>query len=335
MKVAVFSTKSYDRRFLEQANRDHHLVFFEAHLDLKTSALAEDFESVCVFVNDQLDKKVLKNLNKLGIKLIALRCAGFNNVDLSAAHELGITVVRVPAYSPHGVAEHAVALILALNRKIYRAHNRIREGNFSLEGLLGFELYGKTVGIIGTGKIGSLVVRIMNGFGTDVYLYDPIKNSECEKLGQYVSLEELLKKSDIISLHLPLMPETHYIINRNALTQMKKGVMLINTSRGGLIDTRAVIASLKSGKVGHLGLDVYEEEGDLFFEDLSGRVIQDDVFARLLTFPNVIITGHQAFFTETALKNIAETTLQNIKDFEQGNVCSENEVSINFIRKGK
>jgi len=335
MNVAVFSTKSYDRRFLEQANKDHHLAFFEAHLDLKTSALAEGFESVCVFVNDQLDKKVLKRLNKLGIKLVALRCAGFNNVDINAAHELGISVVRVPAYSPHGVAEHTVALMLALNRKIYRAQNRIREGNFSLEGLLGFELYGKTVGIIGTGKIGSIVAQIMKGFGTHILVYDQTKNSECEKLAQYVSLEELFAKSDIVSLHLPLMPETHHIIDKKSLLQMKDGVMLINTSRGGLINTRAVIASLKSGKVGYLGLDVYEEEGDLFFEDLSGHVIQDDTFARLLTFHNVIITGHQAFFTETALKNISETTIKNFTDFEKGKISPANEVSINFIRKEK
>ena len=337
MKVAVFNTKSYDRKFLQEANKiyGHELVFFEVLLNEHTCKLAVGFKVVCVFVNDHVDRKVLAQLTELGVALIALRCAGFNNVDLKAADELGMTVVRVPAYSPHGVAEHAIALMLALNRKIYRAHNRVREGNFSLEGLLGFELHGKTVGIIGTGKIGSLVVKIMNGFGTNICLYDPIKSPECEKLGQYVSLEELLQKSEIISLHLPLMPETHHIINKNALSQMKEGVMLINTSRGGLIDTRAVIASLKSGKIGYLGLDVYEEEEDLFFEDLSGHVIQDDVFARLLTFPNVIITGHQAFFTQTALKNIAETTLQNITDFEQGKISSENEASINLIRKGK
>lgn len=334
MKVAIFSSKSYDQKFLMQANKDYHdLVFFEPHLSLKTSVLANGFESVCVFVNDQLDKKVLIKLSQQGVKLIALRCAGFNNIDLKAAQDLGIKITRVPAYSPNGVAEHAVSLVLDLNRKIYRAHNRIRDGNFSLEGLLGFEINGKTVGIVGTGKIGSIVAKIMNGFGTKILAFDQTKNPECNKIAQYVSLNELFQKSDIISLHLPLMPETHHMIDKKALSQMKEGVMLINTSRGGLIDTRAVIASLKSGKIGYLGLDVYEEEEDLFFEDLSDHVIQDDIFARLLTFHNVIITGHQAFFTETALKNIAETTIENITGFEKGLLKSENLVSIKLLKK--
>jgi D-lactate dehydrogenase len=236
--------------------------------------------------------------------------------------------VRVPAYSPHGVAEHTVGLMLALNRKIYRAQNRVREGNFSLEGLLGFELHGQTVGIIGTGKIGCLVAKIMTGFGCRILAYDPYPNEACRALGgQYVALDELFAQSDVISLHVPLMPATYHIINSEAITKMKTGVMLINTSRGGLIDTQAVIDGLKSGQIGYLGLDVYEEEGDLVFEDLSGHVIQDDVFARLLTFPNVIFTGHQAFFTENALTNIADTTLQNITDFAGGHVPPANIVT--------
>jgi D-lactate dehydrogenase len=330
MKVAVFSTKSYDRMFLEAANAGygHELIFFEPHLNRETSILAAGFPAVCAFVNDQLDATVLTALARQGTRLIALRCAGFNNVDLAAARDLGLKVVRVPAYSPHAVAEHTVALILSLNRKIHRAYARVREGNFALDGLLGFDLYRKTVGIIGTGKIGTVVANIMKGFGCHLLGYDPYPNSECKEVGvRYVSLAQLFVESDIITLHCPLTPETHHLIDTKALNQMKSGVVLINTSRGAVIDTQAVINALKSGKVGCLGLDVYEEEADLFFKDLSNLVIQDDVFARLLTFPNVIITGHQAFFTREALENIAETTLANITDCEQGRACP-NEVTI-------
>ncbi len=335
MKVAVFNTKPYDREFLGEANKKfgHDFTYFEVHLNRDTCKLAFGFEAVCAFVNDRLDKEILTLMANNGVRLIALRCAGFNNVDLQAACALKLTVVRVPAYAPHGVAEHAVALILDLDRKIHRAHNRIHDGNFSLDGLLGFEIYGRTVGIIGTGKIGSIVARIMSGFGTKVLAYDPIKNNDCLALGvEYVSLEELYRQSDILSLHLPLTKETHHMINEQAISQMKSGVMLINTSRGGLVDTVSIIEGLKSGRIGFLGLDVYEEEGDMFFEDFSGHIIQDDIFARLLTFPNVVITGHQAFFTKEALTNIAETTLKNITAFERGQVAPENCVTINLIR---
>lgn len=324
MKVAVFSTKPYDQQFLEAANakHGHELVFFEPRLTWDTAILASGFSAVCAFVNDQLDEKTLKSLAEQGIRLIALRSAGFNNVDLSAAAELGITLVRVPAYSPYAVAEHTVGLILTLNRKIHRAYNRVREGNFSLEGLLGFDLHGRTVGIVGTGKIGAIVAQILKGFGCHLLTYDVYRNPECETLGaKYVELPELFSTSDIITLHCPLTPQTYHLINEQSIEQMKPGVMLINTSRGPLVDTEAVIVALKSKKIGYLGLDVYEQESDLFFEDLSEEVIQDDVFQRLLTFPNVLITGHQAFFTENALKNIAETTLSNIADVEYGRSC--------------
>lgn len=324
MKVAVFSTKSYDRHFLEVANTNHghELVFFEPHLTYETTVLASEFPAVCVFVNDQLDEKTLQSLANQGTQLIALRSAGFNHVDLKAANQLGMTVVRVPAYSPYAVAEHTIGLILTLNRKIHRAYNRVREGNFSLDGLLGFDLHNRTVGIVGTGKIGVILTRILNGFGCKILTYDPYPNPACEALGaKYVDLPELFSASDIITLHCPLTPENHHLINAQSLEQMKPGVMLINTSRGGLIDTEAVISALKSRKIGYLGLDVYEQESELFFEDLSDDVIQDDVFQRLLTFPNVLITGHQAFFTENALENIAATTISNITDIEQGRSC--------------
>jgi len=272
-----------------------------------------------VFVNDDLGSGVLKKLSQQGAKLIALRCAGFNNVDLRASRELGLTVVRVPAYSPHAVAEHTVALILTLNRKTHKAYNRVREGNFSLEKLTGFNLSGKNIGIIGTGKIGSIVAQIMTGFGCNLLAHDPYPNDNCEALDvDYISLSELLKESDIITLHCPLTPETRHLIDEASLNNMKSGVMLINTSRGEIIETHSIIGALKSGKVGYLGLDVYEEEAELFFQDLSDRIIADDIFARLLTFPNVLITGHQGFFTKDALTSIAETTLSNIEEFESG-----------------
>jgi len=324
MKVAVFSTKSYDREFLEAGNRlyNHELVFFEPPLNRETCLLALGFEGVCVFVNDILDSEVPKAIKEGGTKLVALRCAGFNNIDLVSAAKLGITVVRVPSYSPQAVAEHTLALILSLIRKTHRAYSRVRDGNFSLEGLLGYNMNGKTAGIIGTGKIGTAFARIVQGLGCKILAYDPYPAKECEALGvNYTSLDNLFGESDIISLHCPLTPDTRHLIDTNAIKKMKPGVVLINTSRGAVIDTKAVIQALKSGKIGYLGLDVYEEEEDLFFEDLSNEVIQDDMFARLLTFPNVLITGHQAFFTHEALEAIADTTLSNIKDFEEGREC--------------
>ncbi len=335
MQVAVFSTKSYDREFLSNANGEHShdLTFFEPRLTRETAALAGDYPVVCAFVNDELNAGVLLTLARGGTQLIALRSAGFNHVDLEAADDLDLTVVRVPAYSPEAVAEHTVGLIMALNRKIHRAYARVREGNFSLDGLLGFNLHEQTVGIVGTGKIGLHVARIMDGFGTRILAYDPYPTDELNALGgEYVDLDRLVSEADIITLHCPLTPDTDHLIDSEAVGKMQRGAMLINTSRGGLIDTPAVIQGLKSGKIRSLGLDVYEEEADLFFEDFSGRVIQDDTFARLLTFPNVIITGHQGFFTRNALQNIAETTLENITAYEDGRE-SGNEISIRQFRE--
>ncbi len=325
MKVVVFSAKSYDRKTFEAANATagspHQFTFLEARLDGQTVALAKGYEAVCPFVNDRLGTDVIDGLADGGTKLIAMRCAGYNNVDLAAARAHGIPVVRVPAYSPYAVAEHAVALILDLNRNLHRAHNRVREGNFALEGLLGFDLHGKTVGVVGTGKIGALFAKIMAGFGCRIIAYDVQKNPEVEEAGgTYLPLSDVFQVADIISLHCPLTPETHHLINAQTTAELKRGVMLINTSRGALVDARAAIDGLKSGQIGYLGLDVYEEEGDLFFEDLSNRVIDDDVFSRLLTFHNVTITGHQAFFTREALENIAATTVGNIGDFERDGV---------------
>lgn len=321
MKIAVFNNKPYTERFFKQANEavGHELIFYNERLSDASVHLAEGAEAVCIFVNDFCGESVLTRLRELGIRLVVLRCAGFNNVDIPAAEKLGICVARVPAYSPYAVAEHAVGLILALNRRIHLAHSRVREGNFSLEGLMGFDLHGTPVGIIGTGKIGECVVKILHGFGCELYAYDPHRNPVCESLGvQYVELDDIYRRCRILSLHCPLMPQTHHLISRDAIDQMQDGVMLINTSRGALIDTQAVINGLKSGRIGYLGLDVYEEEGDLFFEDLSNQIIQDDVFARLLMFPNVIVTGHQAFFTHDAVRAIAETTLSNARSYETG-----------------
>ncbi|MCQ4306438.1 2-hydroxyacid dehydrogenase [Pseudomonas stutzeri] len=321
MRIAVFSTKPYDRRFLEQANQahGHELVYLDPRLTAETAALAAGFRCVCAFVNDRLDREVLQLLQANGTELIALRSAGFNHVDLPEARRLGMTVVRVPAYSPHAVAEHAVALLLSLNRMTFRAYNRVREGNFSLDGLLGFDLCGKTVGVVGTGEIGLIFSRIMRGFGCKVLASDPFPKADAEALVQYVPLETLLAGADIISLHCPLTPQTDHLIDAQAIARMKDGVVLINTGRGRVVDTKAVIDALKSGKIGRLGLDVYEEEEQLFFQDLSQGVISDDTFMRLTTFPNVLITGHQAFFTTEALTNITETTLANISAFERGN----------------
>ena len=323
MRTAIFSSKPYDVAFLTAANQGlgHELHFLEPRLVKETSALASGFPAICAFVNDQLDAEVLTRLATGGTRLIALRSAGYNNVDLPAAARLGLTVTRVPAYSPHAVAEHTVALILALNRKVHRAWARVREGNFSLDGLLGFDLVGRTAGVVGTGKIGAAVARIMFGFGCRVLAFDPFPNPECVALGvSYVPFNELLARSDIVTLHCPLTPETRHLMDAAALERMKPGAMLINTGRGTLVDTKAVIEALKSGRLGHLGLDVYEEEAALFFEDRSWRILQDDVFARLLTFPNVIVTGHQGFFTAEALAAIAETTLRAVTEFDQDRV---------------
>jgi D-lactate dehydrogenase len=324
MNVAVFSTRSYDRQFLEPAfaRAGHEPTFFVPRLTTETAPLAAGFEAVCVFVTDALDRAVLERLAAGGTRLVALRSAGFNNVDLAAADQLRIAVVRVPAYSPHAVAEYAVGLMLALNRKIHRAVSRAREGNFALEGLLGFDFYGRTAGIVGTGQIGAVVARILHGFGCRLLAHDLRPNPVCVELGaRYCPLDELFAGSDIITLHCPLTPETHHLIDDEAISRMRPGVMLINTSRGAVVDTRAVITALKSGQIGALGLDVYEEEADLFFQDLSDRVLQDDVLARLLTFPNVIVTGHQAFFTREALERIAQTTAENLSDVAAGREC--------------
>jgi D-lactate dehydrogenase len=321
MKVAFFSAKGYDRASFTAANSEggHELVFLEPHLNHQTAMLAAGCGAVCAFVNDHLDAATLDILAATGVRLIALRSAGFNNVDLEHAQELGLVVARVPAYSPYAVAEHAAALVLALDRKLMRAYARVRDGNFALDGLTGFDVHGRTAGIIGTGRIGAIFARIMNGFGCRLIAVDRQQNADCLALGvEYVDLPRLFAEADIISLHAPLTPGTHHIIDNAAIHRMKRGVMIINTGRGALVDTKAVIDGLKSGHIGFLGLDVYEEEEELFFEDRSGQIIQDDVFTRLLSFPNVIVTAHQAFFTVEALRNIAETTLTNITAFETG-----------------
>lgn len=321
MKIAVFSSKSYDEEFLRSAagGSDCEFAFFETRLNEATAPLARGCRAVCVFVNDHVDEAVLAVLHELGVGLVALRCSGYNNVDLAAADRLGIVVARVPAYSPHAVAELTVALMLSLDRKLHKAYNRVREGNFNLEGLLGAELYRRSVGIVGTGKIGAIVARILAGFGCRLLAYDLVRNSEVESLGaRYVALDDLCRQSDIITLHCPLTPGTYRIINEHSLGLAKPGVMLINTSRGKLVDTEAVIRGLKSGRIGAVGFDVYEEEEELFFEDLSNHVIQDDVFARMLTFPNVIITGHQGYFTRPAVDAIARQTIENILAFARG-----------------
>lgn len=335
MKVAVFSTKSYDREYLDEANdaSKHDLVYFETSLKPRTTKLAENFDAVCVFVNDILSKEVIESLASLKVKAIVLRCAGFNNVDIETACRLGLKVLRVPAYSPNAVAEHAVALILTLNRKTHKAYNRVREGNFSIERLMGFELSGKTVGVIGTGRIGASFARIMQGFGSKVVAYDVYPSPALVDAGvEYLTLEEVFRKSDIISLHCPLTPETNRMINKNTLGIMKKGAMLINTSRGKLIDSEAAIEALKEGQLGYLGIDVYEQEEKLFFKDLSEIVILDDKISRLMTFPNVLVTAHQAYFTDNALTQIAQTTLQNLTDLENRNINPQNQVCADRIK---
>ncbi len=319
MKIAFFSTKSYDREFFYMYVTTHEIIYFEAPLNELTINLATGCDVVCVFVNDKLDNGIIADLKKTGIKIIALRCAGFNNIDLVACKEHNITVVRVPSYSPHAVAEHALALIMTLNRKTHKAYNRVREGNFSLERLTGFDIYGKTVGVIGTGKIGQVFCDIMLGLGCKVLAFDLVAHQPTAAKGvEYLPLIDIFNQADIISLHCPLNEQTRHIINDQTVEYMKDGVMLINTSRGALVDTKAAIKALKTGRIGYLGLDVYEQEENLFFNDLSENIIQDDVIMRLLSFPNVLITAHQGFFTEEALIEIAKVTLQNIDDFEAG-----------------
>ncbi len=315
-RITFFSTQPYDKEFFIKHNEDFgfQLEFIEAGLDEKTADLIKKSEAVCVFVNDKVNKEVIECLAAKGVKIIALRCAGFNNVDFNAAKENNIKVCRVPAYSPEAVAEHAVAMILTLNRKTHKAYNRVREQNFSLNGLLGFDLHGKTVGVIGTGNIGQALCKIMLGFGCRVLAFDLIANKEMEALGvTYLPLIDVFSESDIISLHSPLNEQTHNLINSHTINLMKTGVMLINTSRGGLVDTRAVIAGLKTGKLGYVGIDVYEQEEKLFFRDLSAGIIEDDVISRLMSFSNVLITAHQGFFTREALTEIAVVTLSNIR----------------------
>ena len=320
MKIAFFSTKSYDREYFDRYVTTHEIIYFEAQLNKQTVNLAASCNAVCVFVNDILNADVIIELKKIGVQLIALRCAGFNNVDLFAANEHQISVVRVPAYSPYAVAEHAVALILTLNRKTHKAYNRVREGNFSLERLTGFDLHGKTIGVIGTGKIGQVFCDIMLGFGCKVLAFDLVEHRPTALKGvEYLPLVDIFLQADIVSLHCPLNEQTRHIISAQTIAMMKDGVMIINTSRGALIDTTDAINGLKTGRIGYLGLDVYEQEEKLFFNDLSENIIQDDDIMHLLSFPNVLITSHQGFFTEEALTQIARITLSNIDEFIAGN----------------
>jgi D-lactate dehydrogenase len=331
MHIAFYSSKPYEHPFFTIANAEsiHFLRHLDARLSLATVPLAEGCAAACIFVNDDASAPILESLAAHGIKLLLLRSAGFNHVDVAAADRLGITVARVPAYSPYAVAEHAIGLMLTLNRKFHRAFNRVRDQNFSLDGLMGFDMHGKTVGVVGTGKIGEIVCAILKGLGCRILATDPSPNSACTALGvTYVPLSQLLRESDIITLHAPLTPKTKHLIDAPALATLKPHAMLINTSRGGLIDTRALIGALKSGRIGSVGLDVYEEEGDLFFRDLSGQALQDDVFARLMTFPNVIITAHQGFFTQEACTAIASTTITNATTFERDSVPLANRVTL-------
>jgi len=321
MRIAFFSTQAYDREFFELVNGDGIFTFefYDTHLGPHIVNVVENVDAVCVFVNDRVNREVVEVLANKGVKIIALRCAGFNNVDLEAAREYGLKVCRVPAYSPEAVAEHAFAMLLTLNRKTHKAYNRVREQNFSLNGLLGFNLYGKTMGIIGTGQIGKAFCKIAVGFGCYILAYDPYPDPQLEASGvKYVPLDELYANADIISLHCPLTPENRHLINGESLLRMRKGVTLINTSRGALINTNDVIDGLKTEKIGALAIDVYEQEEKLFFKDLSGTIIEDDKLQRLMSFPNVLVTGHQAFFTQEALTQIAQTTLLNIGELGKG-----------------
>ena len=324
MKIACFSAKRYDMNSFAQVNAGfgHEITFFDTNLTAATTALAVGFDGVCVFVNDEVDRAALVHLAQAGVKIIATRSAGYNQVDLAAAEEVGILVARVPAYSPSAVSEFTVGLILTLGRQIHRAYNRVRDNNFELDGLQGFELNQKTIGVFGTGRIGAQVIKNLSGFGAKLLAYDLYHNPDVLPFADYVATPtDLFVNADIITLHSPLTPETHHLINARTIAQMKDGVFLVNTSRGALLDTTAVIEGLKAGKIGYLAIDVYEVESDLFFRDLSNEVVQDDVFARLLTFPNVLVTGHQAFLTHRALNNIAETTLRNFTEFQQTGRC--------------
>lgn len=316
MKIVFFSFKKYEADYYKLYQPKHETTFLDAHLNLSTVTLAKGFDVVSVFVNDHLSRDVISKLKDFGVKLIALRCAGYNNVDLKAAHEFGIPVVRVPKYSPNAVAEHALSLIMMLNRKIHKAYNRIRDGNFTLDGLVGFDLYKKTVGVVGTGEIGKVFCKIMNGFGCKVLAYD-VQPTMLENV-DYVKLEELLARSDIISLHVPLTDKTHHLINAETFKITKPNLMLINTGRGGLIDSKALLQALKTQRIGFAGLDVYEEEENVFFEDMSLSGYKDDLLARLTTFPNVVMTSHQGFLTHEALANISQTTFKNITAFQAG-----------------
>ena len=321
MRVAIYSTKPFDRETLDAANtgHEHQLTYYETRLTATSANLAKGFPAVCAFVNDELDADTLRVLHEGGTELIALRAAGYNNVDLDAARELGLTVARVPAYSPHAVAEHAVALLLALNRHLPRAYNRVRDGDFSLNGLTGYDLHGKTVGVVGTGTIGAVFARIMLGFGCRILAFDPQPDEALSNTTVgYVELDELLSRANVISLHCPLNEHTHHLMDEAAFAKTRPGATLINTSRGGLVNTDAAIAALKSGRLGALGIDVYEDEEELFFDDRSNEILQDDTIARLLTFPNVIVTAHQGFLTAEALSEIAAVTLENISAFERG-----------------
>ncbi|MEQ4530542.1 MAG: 2-hydroxyacid dehydrogenase [Mixta sp.] len=329
MKLAVYSTKQYDKKYLDNVNQrfGFEIEYFDFLLTERTAINAVNCEAVCIFVNDDASRPVLEILSAQGVKIIALRCAGFNNVDLAAAKELGIKVVRVPAYSPEAVAEHAVGIMMTLNRRIHRAYQRTRDANFSLEGLIGFNMHGRTAGVIGTGKIGIATLRILKGFGMRLLAFDPYPNPQALDLGaEYVDIKTLFRESDVITLHCPLTPENHHLLDAAAFSQMKDGVMIINTSRGGLVDSQAAIDALKQQKIGSLGMDVYENERDLFFEDKSNDVIQDDVFRRLSACHNVLFTGHQAFLTAEALTAISETTLSNLQQLAKGEACP-NEVS--------
>ncbi len=324
IRMAIFSSRRFERPFLEEANARYELelVHLEPALSPATAPLARGFPVVCGFVNDRFDAESLRRLAEGGTRLVALRSAGFNNVDLAAAALHGVRVVRVPAYSPHAVAEHTIALLLALDRKLHRAYNRVREGNFALDGLLGEELFGRTVGVVGTGKIGACVARILRGFDAKVLAHDPTPDDACRAIGvEYVSLEALCAASSVVTLHCPLTPGTRHLVDAPRVAAMRPGALLVNTGRGALVDTRAVVAALKTGQLGGLAIDVYEEEEKLFFDDHSGQVLGDDVFARLLTFPNVIVTGHQAFFTRPAMRAIAATTLENVRGFFAGEGC--------------
>ena len=338
MRIVVYSAKPYERPFLDTANAGaaHDLVYLDARLCAATTDLARGASAVSIFVGDDASAPVLRSLHAGGTRLLALRSAGFNHVDVAEADRLGLTISRVPAYSPYAVAEHAVGLMLTLNRKFHRAYARVREQNFALDGLMGFDMHGKTAGVIGTGKIGEAACAILRGFGCRVLAFDPVKNPACEAMDvQYVALANLYAASDIITLHCPLTPQTKHLVSTAALAAMEPGVMLINTSRGAVVDTRALIAALKKGRVGSVGLDVYEEEGDLFFKDLSDEVIQDDVFVRLSTFPNVLITAHQGFFTREACEAIARTTIDSATGFDRAGaagVPEANRVSTRLLK---